>query len=176
MKKNSIFSSVGEAGMIVLLVALFVTPFLVATLLTPGYDRTPTRITELEDDSARINTRETNQVLGATAETIKDVRMQVVNGSEIAVADSYVTSDVDGRFLYRVTKTGTGVVFKLENEGTAVTEAKLKVVSEFSGTVMAGSKKLGDEFSVVRIGPNSDLEVSVQASSLGKFELLVVID
>lgn len=183
MKKNTIFSTVGEFGMLALLVVLFIAPFAVATILTPGYDTTPTKTAKLDDGFARANSDDSRLVLGADAtegspqsEKIKDIRMRAVNSSDIAVVDSYVTSDHDGRFLYRIVSIGEGTVFQLVNEGNVITDARLRVDADFDGWLWSGNKKLGKQYMTVRLPPNSETDVVLSADSLGKFSLWVEID
>jgi len=172
-KSGGILSALGEGGLITLLVVLFVSPFVVASLLTPRYQPATTVAEETPDWGVMDNSR---TVLGAEAIAIKDFRMQVVQGNGIADVDSYVTSDTDGRFLYRITKPGEAVVFKLVNEGTLVSTAKLRVGGDFNGALRAGKETLGEEFTKVKVAPNSTTDITLDANSLGSFDLWVVVE
>lgn len=174
MKTNSILSTLGESGMIALLVVLFVTPFVVATLLTPRIQPDNTNIAK-NDNSWGVKT-DSKTVLGAGEAKVKELRMQTVKGNGVAETDSYVTSDTSGRFLYRVNRPGDAIVFKLVNEGTLISSAKVRVASDFDGALRAGSTVLDEKFVRVKVAPGGATEITISANSLGTFELWVEID
>jgi|GEM_PF-5070924 len=172
-QNGGVLSALGEGGMITLLVVLFVSPFVVASLLTPKYEPTATQA-EQSNEWPVNNSDKT--ILGAKAVAIKDFRMQVVQGNGLAEVDSYVTSKTDGRFLYRITNTGDGTVFKLVNEGTLVSTAKVRVGGDFEGVLRAGNTVLGEEFAKVKVAPGSTTDITLDANSLGSFDLWIVVE
>lgn len=181
-QSNSVFSSAGEALMIGLLVILFVTPFVVATMLTPGYEtmkqttqtdqavapqpQTPQNFAQSYDDST---------VLGVETETEDEISMLVPKGLSSFRLESYVTSQTDGEFLYSVLSNASEEVLVVENQGTEAKEINFIFSRDFVGEIYVDSSLITSRSVFVNIDPGQKKSVVADPQASGNLQIWAIV-
>lgn len=195
MEDNKVFNSAGEALMIGLLVVLFITPFVVATALSPSYNHEGPKLqanNQTTDTSGRVAGESTldsdnnkgsdpaeltarDDVLGADTEKVKDIRMLAKQDMRAISLESYSTKEDEGyaakgNFKFSVEGATEEDVLTFSNEGNTTAAVSVSANQTFYGETYLGPQKINGSI-VINLDPGEDVEVSVDAGSSGELTI-----
>uniref|UniRef100_A0A7C5USP0 Uncharacterized protein n=1 Tax=candidate division CPR3 bacterium TaxID=2268181 RepID=A0A7C5USP0_UNCC3 len=177
-KKYSFLSLVGEGLIVVLLVFLFVMPFFVADLLTPGYreeydtaQNRPEPLNTISEESVEGN----QTVLGTHSFVAKEkVTMLVPKTLKHAILESYTSSDTEGHFKYKFVSAKEDMVLKVKNETSSRKGLEVLILGDWKGELYIGGQLYHEGF-VFYLDPQEDVFITAKPASLEELELEVAV-